>query len=216
MNRVKALVGVAALIGALSVSSANAAVFLTQGGVADPNAGIVSAFGPVTFSFNGGTGPLTSATPVTYQSGTNAFGAAPFGDTTTYASIGGATFPQTANLALGGVNYLGFYWGSIDSYNTLVLTLASGASATYIGNDILNPANGFQGLTGSSFVNFNTLGTDKIVSAAFTSTQRAFEIDSITTAVPEPSTWALMVFGFAGLGFLGYRRRMSGPNFRVV
>jgi hypothetical protein len=25
-------------------------------------------------------------------------------------------------------------------------------------------------------------------------------------AVPEPSTWAMMVLGFAGLGFAGYRK----------
>ena len=25
-------------------------------------------------------------------------------------------------------------------------------------------------------------------------------------AVPEPSTWAMMLIGFAGLGFVGYRR----------
>ena len=28
-------------------------------------------------------------------------------------------------------------------------------------------------------------------------------------AVPEPSTWAMMILGFAGLGFMGYRRRKS-------
>ena len=28
----------------------------------------------------------------------------------------------------------------------------------------------------------------------------------IPGAVPEPSTWAMMVLGFAGLGFLGYRQ----------
>lgn len=27
------------------------------------------------------------------------------------------------------------------------------------------------------------------------------------TAVPEPSTWAMMGLGFAGLGFAAYRRR---------
>jgi PEP-CTERM motif len=27
------------------------------------------------------------------------------------------------------------------------------------------------------------------------------------SAVPEPSTWAMMILGFAGVGFLGYRRR---------
>jgi hypothetical protein len=25
-------------------------------------------------------------------------------------------------------------------------------------------------------------------------------------SVPEPSTWAMMILGFAGLGFAGYRR----------
>ena len=31
-------------------------------------------------------------------------------------------------------------------------------------------------------------------------------------AVPEPSTWAMMLLGFAGLGFAGYRRaRMARP-----
>jgi PEP-CTERM motif len=26
-------------------------------------------------------------------------------------------------------------------------------------------------------------------------------------AVPEPSTWAMMILGFAGVGFMAYRRR---------
>jgi PEP-CTERM motif len=25
--------------------------------------------------------------------------------------------------------------------------------------------------------------------------------------IPEPSTWAMMLLGFAGLGYVGYRRR---------
>ena len=27
-----------------------------------------------------------------------------------------------------------------------------------------------------------------------------------TSGVPEPSTWAMMLLGFAGLGYVGYRR----------
>jgi hypothetical protein len=27
-----------------------------------------------------------------------------------------------------------------------------------------------------------------------------------TAAVPEPSTWAMMILGFAGVGFMAYRR----------
>jgi hypothetical protein len=30
------------------------------------------------------------------------------------------------------------------------------------------------------------------------------------TSVPEPSTWAMMLLGFAGLGFLGYRKVRTG------
>ncbi len=32
-------------------------------------------------------------------------------------------------------------------------------------------------------------------------------VTPITAAVPEPSTWAMMVLGFAGLGFLAHRRK---------
>jgi PEP-CTERM motif len=35
-------------------------------------------------------------------------------------------------------------------------------------------------------------------------------LDSVTlTAVPEPSTWAMMILGFAGLGFAAHRRRVA-------
>ena len=37
-------------------------------------------------------------------------------------------------------------------------------------------------------------------------TPAAFGVGTFTlTAVPEASTWAMMVVGFAGLGFAGYR-----------
>ena len=29
------------------------------------------------------------------------------------------------------------------------------------------------------------------------------------SAVPEPSTWAMMLLGFAGMGFVGYRARQA-------
>jgi hypothetical protein len=33
-----------------------------------------------------------------------------------------------------------------------------------------------------------------------------FAFDPVATSVPEPSTWAMMLLGFAGLGFAAYRR----------
>jgi hypothetical protein len=35
-------------------------------------------------------------------------------------------------------------------------------------------------------------------------------IDLVVTPVPEPGTWAMMLLGFCGIGFLAYRRRNSG------
>jgi hypothetical protein len=36
------------------------------------------------------------------------------------------------------------------------------------------------------------------------------------SAVPEPSTWAMMILGFAGVGFMAYRRRNKAVAFRLV
>jgi hypothetical protein len=45
-------------------------------------------------------------------------------------------------------------------------------------------------------------------------------LDSFTVtevaAVPEPCTWAMMILGFCGLGFMAYRRKQNGPSLRVA
>jgi hypothetical protein len=38
-------------------------------------------------------------------------------------------------------------------------------------------------------------------------------VQTITPAVPEPSSWAMMILGFAGVGFMTYRRK-SRPSLR--
>ena len=48
------------------------------------------------------------------------------------------------------------------------------------------------------------IGTDIVGGGAFNA---AFSLTG--SAVPEPSTWAMMLLGFAGLGFAGYRRAKS-------
>ena len=36
---------------------------------------------------------------------------------------------------------------------------------------------------------------------------RGYIVEFSVAAVPEPSTWAMMILGFAGVGFMAYRRR---------
>jgi hypothetical protein len=38
---------------------------------------------------------------------------------------------------------------------------------------------------------------------------------TVTTGVPEPSTWAMMILGFMGVGFMAYRRK-DRSNFRFA
>ncbi|KRQ94718.1 hypothetical protein CQ12_04090 [Bradyrhizobium jicamae] len=40
-------------------------------------------------------------------------------------------------------------------------------------------------------------------------------VDTVA-AVPEPSTWAMLILGFAGVGFMAYRRKNQGSAFRIV
>jgi hypothetical protein len=43
----------------------------------------------------------------------------------------------------------------------------------------------------------------------------AFTISGVE-AVPEPSTWAMMILGFCGVGFMAYRRRDQSVSLNAV
>jgi hypothetical protein len=121
---------------------------------------------------------------------------------------------------LGTQNKFGLFWGSIDSCNSVAFYLGNSATPflTLFGNNLnAVPALGFNGdqsgaLT-NAYVTFTGLSFDKIVLA---SSGNSFEFDNISYGsnldnvgpVPEPSTWAMMLLGFAGFGF-AYRRRRS-------
>lgn len=53
-------------------------------------------------------------------------------------------------------------------------------------------------LSGRSYINFHTTQFG------------GGEVRGNIGAIPEPSTWAMMILGFAGIGFLAYRRRNQG------
>jgi hypothetical protein len=78
--------------------------------------------------------------------------------------------------------------------DSLLITVPTGATLIYFG---LPDAAGFNGLSGYYQDN----------SGSF---------DVVVTAVPEPSTWAMMILGFFGVGFMAYRRRNAGPALRLA
>jgi hypothetical protein len=59
-------------------------------------------------------------------------------------------------------------------------------------------------------------GDDQVTSATFSNI--SLTDSPAVQAVPEPSTWAMMVLGFAGVGLLSYRRtrRNGGLNLRLA
>ena len=68
----------------------------------------------------------------------------------------------------------------------------------------LDPTNGGAFITGLTFVS----------AGDFTGTMTP--ITTEISAVPEPSTWAMMIMGFVGIGFMAYRRKQNGPALRMT
>jgi hypothetical protein len=77
------------------------------------------------------------------------------------------------------------------------------------------------GFTGGSFCSEQTPSACGSVLEDFSNSFSFYELQSGTlslpvSAVPEPSTWAMMILGFFGLGFMAYRRKQDGASFRVA
>lgn len=77
------------------------------------------------------------------------------------------------------------------------------ALAGPVSNYIIDSQDTVSALFSASYFNSNTQRFIIFVQDARLSPETL----SISAAVPEPSTWAMMILGFAGVGFLSYRRR---------
>ena len=73
-------------------------------------------------------------------------------------------------------------------------------------------------VSGYRFFDFTFVGTGSdtlVISSQNDPNWNVWDDISITAPVPEASTWAMMVLGFAGVGFMAYRRK-SKPALRLV
>jgi hypothetical protein len=141
--------------------------------------------------------------------GSDGLYATPYGDTTNYMAVLGGGSEQIDFTGL--KTSFGLYWGSVDTYNSLTFYDGSVAVATISGADVAPPlaANGGQtDYASNGYILISALPQfDRVVAA---SSSNSFEFDNVAaggmSAVPEPSTWAMLLLGFAGLGYAGLRR----------
>jgi len=199
----------AAIAAATFAMPASAATIMSTSG-----AGAFAApAGDYTIDFNSAvTAPFT----VTLNNAaTDAQGDAPgffsqpaFSDGSKYAAVfGGGSLTLSSQLAL---NSVSFYAGSIDAGNAVELLSNTGAViASFNSAQFMADAGGDMGA-----LRINRRVTIKsdvaFAGVRFTSEQNSFEFDNVVFAVPEASTWALMLVGFGLVGAATrYRRRKS-------
>lgn len=191
---------------------------------------VTASHAAVTVSASASTGPYSGPTPtydfdlgdlVPIAGGTrfdgNSIGVAtvPFGTDGSYYAVGPASgTPAILSLAaFTKIGSLSFSWGSVDTSNLLEVldrNAIPGVLASITGTQI----QGLVGTAGTYFprgalvkLNFDGGTETQIGGLRFSSRINGFEFDNIAVApIPEPSIWAMMLLGFAAMGF-SLRRR---------
>jgi hypothetical protein len=195
------------------------------------SAALVAAFGAnaqVTGSLGGGYGTflelsdagLSGGSVATLNGGTVYTDDRPFADIPAGVVFGGdflaagpiAGTPATLTFTGTGVDYISFLWGSPDLYNRLTVTSTGGVTQSFdVGTLGFLSTNGDQNV--SEYVQFTASAGVMITSLSFSNAPEkdAFEAAnfSVTTPIPEPSTYALLLAGIGAIGFVARRRRTS-------
>jgi hypothetical protein len=203
----------AAIAAAAFAMPASAATIVSVGGA------FAAPTGDVTIDFNSAVAaPFTA----TYSNAAlvngdlaNQYAQPAFSDGSQYASVfGNGSLTLTSGLAFRTVS---FFVGSIDPGNVVELLDTAGAViASFAGTDFSASASGDQGSLVTNRRVTVTLGAEEtsFSGVRFTSQQNSFELDNVVFAVPEASTWALMLLGFGMVGAATrYRRRKTSVAF---
>lgn len=132
-----------------------------------------------------------------------------------YSSVGSFL---TSSGSASGYQYASFYkidLGVLAAGTILTITHDDGASvfqgATQFGPTVSGPT-----AQVTDVVTVKTTGDTFLYYSRQNGTPSILGVDALAPAVPEPSTWAMMILGFAGVGFMAYRRKRQVAALRVV
>jgi hypothetical protein len=144
--------------------------------------------------------------------------AAPALDATNYAYVSSALGSGIATLSTPNLSAISFYWGSIDTYNSVDVLGAGGVVLKTVSGGDIPPANGDQSSEWTNRrVSFAADSGEVIAGLRFNSTGVAFEFDTVAATavpttrsdVPEPASWAMFVAGFGMIGAAARKRRRN-------
>jgi hypothetical protein len=127
-----------------------------------------------------------------------------FGFLTT--AIGGVS---QATLLTPALRSISFYWGSVDAHNRVQVLGTAGQTLLTLNGNSFSPANGsWNAALTNRRVGFHALPGSEIGGLRFIARGVAFEFDNIAAnAVPEPTSWAMLITGFGLVGAMARRRR---------
>jgi hypothetical protein len=167
----------------------------------------------VTLFNTGVNGPDTGATDPNYSllvGGAPAvtyFNPAYFADTSSsrwvsYGADGGSgnsTVDFVTSFTANSTALVSGLWGA-DNFGKIFV---NGVQVAELDNTVFENFDQLHSFSFTPVVGKNTLD----VQLTDTGPPTAFRIDGFASAVPEPSTWAMMILGFVGIGAMTYRRR---------
>ena len=192
-----AALGFLILVGQASSAEASVTLFNTgvigpDTGAVDPNYAVISGTpsvtpGPAMTYFNPAYVPDSSTSRWISLSATGT----PGNNTVTYET----SFTADSTALVAGL------WG-VDNFGSIFLNNGSTPIAQLFNTDPVN----FNTLHSFSFNPAFGANTLEFV-ITDTGPPTAFRVDGFAGAVPELSTWGMMLLGFAGVGFMAYRRK---------
>ncbi|MEM6858812.1 MAG: PEPxxWA-CTERM sorting domain-containing protein [Pseudomonadota bacterium] len=204
-----------AAAGALFAAPASAATVFSNEALTNPN---TAPDGSVLCDFE--TNDCGATGTFSIENGTSAEGATPLGNNSNYISVpgndvdggnGDSAFIDLTQFT-GDISLLGFDWGSIDTYNTL--TLFTNVGSYVFSGALFLPADGDRSdpATNRRFV-FEANAGEFFTGIGLQSSRpsgpvQAMEIDNIS-AVPEPTTWLMLILGLFGVGAAMRRQKAA-------